>query len=519
MKGCAHCKNTEHLCPQNNSAEIQSKIIPLFPKEHPNDDTDLAGCKQPEELGSAAFMRFVKELGLPQIFSSLPDPRVSSKTTYSIPSLSMWAFYTCAFRQGSKNAMQTTIDSIGTSDHKEVIRHLLGIEEGINRVPHSSVVDDALSRIEPEKFNDILFQLFDRMINRKIFYHHQSVLLPYNTFQIGVDGYWIHNYTHPHSVDAQGNNICPYCLPRVHNKGKPNEVTHWVHVIVTFVLICGEGVTLPLYTYPLKAGQIKDIEQHEKFKEECELTAAHTVLPLFRKRYPRHSFTFLGDALYANKPFIRLCKEMKFDYIIVLKEGVQKKLNKHCNELGTTEIYKKYYTHQEIVQTQQATIIKKAAWFNTVEMGEGIFTNVLRFEETMIRSDGASKTLYKGAWICSRKLFHNNCFKMAKRGRSRWGQEDLHNTCKRRGFDIQHDMARSNPKLLMVWKIMVFIAFFITELFSYTTIAQSLQKNRSLMKFFKDVLQQFVEKSWHVIALSPIGVKRRVQFRFSFGST
>ena len=106
---------------------------------------------------------------------------------------------------------------------------------------------------------------------------------------------------------------------------------------------------------------------------------------------------------------------------------------------------------------------------------------------------------------------------MAERGRSRWGHEDLHNTCKRRGFDIKHDMARSNPNLLMIWKIMIFIAFFITELFFCTIIAQNLQKTRSRMKFSRDILQQFVEISWKVISMTPIMIKPRVQFRFHFG--
>lgn len=518
MTGCTHCKNIEHFCPHNNSVETQSKIIPLFSKETPVDKNSLECKKHPADLECVALMRFVQELGLPQMFASLPDPRDLSRIIYSLDSLSMWAFYTCAFRQGSKNAMQTTIDSIADPDHKEGILHLLGIEH-VDRVSHSSVVDAALSRIEPDRVNDILFQLFDRIINRKIFYHHQASLLPYNTFQIGTDGYWTHTYTHPHASDDQGNNICPYCLPRVHNRGKPNEFTNWVHVIVTFVLICGEGVTLPLYAYPLKASQVKGSESHEKFKEECELAAAHAVLPLFRARYPRQSFTFFGDALYANRPFIRLCKQLKFDYIIVLKEGIQKKLNKRCDELEKTEIYQQHYTHQETTRTTKGSIIKKAAWFNTVEMGEEIFTNVLRFEETMTKSNGNSRTLYKGAWICSRKIFNNNCFKMAKRGRSRWNHEDLHNTCKRRGFDIKHDMARSHPNLLIIWKIMVFIAFFVTELFSYTSIAQELRKTRSLMKFFRDLLQQFAERSWKVISLSPVWEKHRVQFRFHFGGT
>ncbi len=260
MTGCADCKNLDHLCPHNNFPPEQSKVIALFPKKDSEHRSHFLGCaNKPQDLESAAFMRFVKELGLPQMFASLPDPREASKIIYPLSSLCLWSFYTCAFRQGSKNAMQTTLESI-EDPHKETIRHLLGIED-VSRVPHSSVVDDAISRIEFVQFNDILFQLFDRIVSRKVFYHHQEILLPYNTFQIGVDGYWVHHYTHPHSVDAQGHNNCPYCLPRAHNKGKPHEVTSWVHVVVTFVLICGEGVTLPLYIYPLKANQVQETER------------------------------------------------------------------------------------------------------------------------------------------------------------------------------------------------------------------------------------------------------------------
>lgn len=77
-------------------------------------------------------------------------------------------------------------------------------------------------------------------------------------------------------------------------------------------------------------------------------------------------------------------------------------------------------------------------------------------------------------------------------------------------------MARANPNLLLVWKMLVFIAFFVTELFLCTSIAQNLKKTRSIMKFAKDMLQQFVERSWKVISMSPILQKPRVQFRFYF---
>ncbi len=394
MKGCQNCIASTNSCLHNNTAVVNA----LFSnKEDPSREIVLLKTeKEPKDLESAAFMRFVQELGLPQIFDSLTDPRFSNRTTYSLSSLCLWGFYTCAFRQGSKNAMQTSIESIASPENLEGVCHLLGIEGERRKVPHSSVVDDALSRIEHAEFNKVLCQLFDRMISKKFFYHHQDILLPHNTFQVGVDGYWVHSYTNPHSLDEEGKNACPNCLPRVHNRGKLNEFTTWVHVLVTFVLIC-EGVKLPLYVYPLKANQVGNSTSNEDFKEECEFAAASAVLPLFRERYPRTAFTFLGDALYAKKPFIRLLNQLKFEYIIVLKDGSQKNLVKRCDGLAKTEIYQKHYTHQETEQGEQNTTLQKASWFNSVEMGDDVFTNVLRFEESIINNDKTSHIVYKGA--------------------------------------------------------------------------------------------------------------------------
>jgi hypothetical protein len=509
MKSETHCNKSNCTCPHKIHMECGDHPTSI----HLELDCKNLAQQDPLNVDVASFLRFVREMQLPDIFAELPDKRRQSQITYPMSSLSMMAFYTCAFRQGSKNAMQTSIESVQSQETLEGIIQMLNFEG--TTVPHMSVVDDALDKVEAEDVNEILFKLFDTMVKKKIFYNHQHKLLPYNTFQIGVDGYWVHTYDHPHSTDANGNNNCPYCLARIHNKGKPNEYTQYVHVMITFVLIC-EGITLPLYVYTLKSNQIEVSDCADKFKEECELKAAHAVLPLIRKRYPRLSFTFLGDALYANKPFIRLCKQLNMDYIIVLKDTTLKNLGKRCNELAKTELYQKHYCSEEKTQQGKSTLIKKAAWFNEAEVGDDVFTNVLRFEEILLHKDGSQETLYKGAWICSKKIFRNNCFKMAKRGRSRWGHEDLHNTLKNRGFDIRHDMARTRPNLMLVWKLMMFIAFFLFELFACTTLAKTLKKSRSLMKFAKDMLQQLIEKTWKIIANSPIWKKQRVQFRYAF---
>jgi hypothetical protein len=101
----------------------------------------------------------------------------------------------------------------------------------------------------------------------------------------------------------------------------------------------------------------------------------------------------------------------------------------------------------------------------------------------------------------------------------RWDHEDLHNTAKNRGFDMKHDMARTDPCLLFVWKIINFIAYFVFALFQHTSVAKNTRISRSLKKFAQDLLQQLINISWTVISRSPLLLKERVQFRYQFNSS
>jgi hypothetical protein len=286
--------------------------------------------------------------------------------------------------------------------------------------------------------------------------------------------------------------------------------------VVTFVLIC-DGITLPFFFYPLKAAQIDSQQSDEKLKEECELKAAHAILPMIRKAFPKTNILFLGDALYANKPTICLCEQLKIDYAIVLKETTLKTLNAQCNQLATTDIYRRYYTkkNEEIVQRKK--VEQQLAWFNHAEVGNNVFTNVLRYCETIHDKPETTRRGYKGAWICSKKITPENCCRLAKTARMRWQQEDFHNTAKNRGFNMKHDIARTNPNLLFVWKAIGFIAYFISELFLYTSVAKAARKSRSCAKFVRDMLQQLIDISWEILSQSPMLTKDKVQFRYCFG--
>ncbi len=495
MMSKAIVRQNEKKC---NPSEIASEIAP-------NNST------QDKSVDVAAWIRFIREMRLPKIFSALPDKRQAGKVHYSLFSLLLWAFSACVFRLGSKNALQTSLEKLNPTQCQGML-NLLEIEG--NELPHVSTVDNALAQVPLELLNQIPLNLIKQLEKRKFFYNHPE-LFPNNALQVAGDGFWMHTYDHPHATDEDGTNACPYCLPRTRNKGTEKEKTQWVHVVVTFVLIC-PGLTIPLYTYPLKAEQVNTEQSDDKLKEECELKATHAILKMLREMFPRVSILFLGDALYANRPMIRLCNELKIDYIIVFKENTLKKLNTHCDELSKTDFYQKYHTHTTKERSKLKTVKKQANWFNQAAAGEEVVTNVLRYQEAVLHEDGSSKCGYKGAWICSRKLSKDNCFKRAQTGRMRWEHEDLHNTAKNRGFDMKHDMARANPHLLFVWKIINFIAYFVFVLFQHTSVAKAARLSRSLKKFAQDLLQQLINISWAEISRSPLLSKERVQFRYQF---
>ena len=167
-------------------------------------------------------------------------------------------------------------------------------------------------------------------------------------FLIGADGHWTHTYDHPHICDENGNNTCPYCLPRKRYKGTLKEEIYWVHMFVTFVLIF-KDFSIPIYVYPLQSNQVNTSQSDNKLKQESELKAAHRILQLIKARFSKTKFLFLGDALYANAPFIKLCKDLNFEYTIVLKDNL-KKVRQKCDEFASLDFYKKSYTHKQKIK-------------------------------------------------------------------------------------------------------------------------------------------------------------------------
>lgn len=247
----------------------------------------------------------------------------------------------------------------------------------------------------------------------------------------------------------------------------------------------------------MKAKQLqgKESASDDEHKQECELQAAHEILPLLKQQFPRLPITLLTDSLYANEPLLTLCRELCWGFLIVRQANSLKKVAEQCNSLEKTDIYKKHYQARKVIELASGGRIEQTIkWFNKVAVGNE-FVNVIRFEEIEYDSAGniaknskGKEKRFKTEWLSSVHVLKGNCFKLVERGRSRADHEDLHNSLKNRGFAAKHDYARANPNACLIWKLVMFVAFWIFELFSCTKLAQASKGTGSWMALAKELL-------------------------------
>jgi hypothetical protein len=163
-------------------------------------------------------------------------------------------------------------------------------------------------------------------------------------------------------------------------------------------------------------------------------------------------------------------------------------------------------------------------WFNSVYLDEKLIIHVIRFEEicydasgkVITRADGKDKR-FKTEWLSSIRVTERNCFGLMEVARMRSDQEDLHNTLKNRGFAATHEYAYSNPTAWIVWKLLMFVAFWIFELFSFTRSAQeSKGPFLSWHDFAGELFAELSQVSSERLLLAPSLQKERLQFRLEF---
>ena len=116
---------------------------------------------------------------------------------------------------------------------------------------------------------------------------------------------------------------CDHCLTATFKKGTKEETTYYFHKILVARVYLAPGLSVVIGAEPIA----NDIPNPTK--QDCENKAAVKLLDRIKDAFPKTPFLISGDALYANKTFMRKCIYYHWNYLFTLKQGAQPTL---CDE-------------------------------------------------------------------------------------------------------------------------------------------------------------------------------------------
>ena len=186
---------------------------------------------------------------------------------------------------------------------------------------------------------------------------------------------------------------CEHCLTATYNKGTKNEKTYYFHKMLVARVYLAPSLSIVLGAEPIANDTMNPS------KQDCENKAAVKLMDRIKDAFPGMDFLISGDALYANKTFIRKCICYHWNYLFTLKRGVQPTL---CDEFDKLK-EQGYLDSAEISYDEETGTIY---WSNKMEiiLGSKLPMNVLQYK--------TEKMVKKGEKRAVDKEFTNKEYKM-----------------------------------------------------------------------------------------------------------
>lgn len=215
------------------------------------------------------------------------------------------------------------------------------------------------------------------------------------------------------------------------------------------------------YALPLQFEPIERSDTETQYsKNDCEINAGKRLLSKLRTQFPKRSFCFLADNLFAVEPILCLIQERNWHFLITAKPERNKEVffmfdYLHERRLSLDFVDKEGFTHCY-------------RWSNELPLKQFhknekvILVNLIEYQE--INPQG--ELIYKSAWITDFEVTKDNVRTLAKAGRARFVIENRNfNEQKNLGFHTEHNFGHFG-NLPNVFFGLAQIAQLITELFS-----------------------------------------------------
>ena len=324
---------------------------------------------------------------------NLTDTRHKSYITYDLKIclLTQILAFCCSYQSMNK---------IGRDFNSDIVIQNINniLKTNYIELPHKDTLINVISEIKFEELEQIQTNIIKTLIRSKM-----------------LDKYRFNGFSHV-VIDGTGLystkvNLGEQAITKIYNEGEDNEYTIYSYYALEAKLVCG-NMTFSLATEFVENETYIDEYGNtvRKFdKQDCELKAAYRLLNKIHKRFPKLPIIIGADALYIGKPFLRLCDEYHFEYIIRYKADAASSIKKNFDTFKNIE--KNYQYQNDVI-------------YGEMENKEFYTVNVISYDEKIVDDKTSETTTTNFTYITSLNINSKNKQDIISLGRRRWKIEN-----------------------------------------------------------------------------------------------
>ena len=392
-------------------------------------------------------------------FEELTDLRHQSYVTYKMKVIFMVRLLAlmCEIK-----TMHDLSRKLNTEEAIKNIAQICGLE--LNEIPHCDTINDVFKNIDVKEIEKIRKYMIVKMIRNKMLDKYK------------IRGQYYHVIVDGTGLATSKKKYNKNCLVKNKTDKKGNEYQEYSTYVLEAKLVIGDMV------FSIGSEFVEN-EDENVDKQDCEIKAFKRLAEKIKKEYPRLRIIISGDALYASKPVIDICKEKGWKYIIRFKEG------------SIPTLYREFKT---IVKTDNESSKKNYEYVTGIDYQENKI-NIIKYVE------GKKNTEF--VYITDLNITDKNIEETIYIGRKRWKIENEgFNIQKNRTFDIGHLYSKDSTAI-KVHYLMIQIAHIIRQL-----LENGIKEIKELKLKLKEISQIITKEL--ISTITNLIVHRKVQLRF-----
>ena len=358
-------------------------------------------------------------------------------------------------------SMQEMTRELNTEEAIQNIAEICGLE--LEEIPHCDTINDVFEKVKVEEIEKIRKYMITKLIRGKMI---QKYKIRDKYYHIIVDGTGLATSRKKYNEN---------CLVKNKTDKNGKEYQEYSTYVLEAKLVVGEMV------FSIGSEFVENINEDET-KQDCETKAFKRLAEKIKEEYPKLKIIISGDALYANKPVLDICKEKGWKYIIRFKEG------------AIPSLYNEFET---VVAKANESTIKDYEYVTGLDYQEEK-VNIIKYTD--------KKKGTEFIYITDLPITNRNIKATINVGRRRWKIENEGFNIQKNGtFDIGH-LYSKNQIAIKVHYLMIQIAHILRQL-----LENGLSSIKELKLKLKEISQQL--KKQLISTITNLTVHNKIQLR------